>query len=164
MLTGACDSALGVASSNTIPNNQMTASSWANLGTNSDFQAWRGRLGYTPRCWCANETQQNKNQWLQIDFLNAKKITGVTTQGQWQRWVTTYYFKYSLDNKVWNTYHESGAVKVLLSLFGALTWDGRLQFRGRHAAFLDYKTYTPGYVYSGKGHALLSRHFDELDF
>ena len=105
-----CKSALGVASTTTIPNNQMTASSWANLGTDNDFPPWRGRLGYPERCWCADTTQQNKNQWLQIDFLNAKKITGVATQSWWQRWVKTYYFRYSLDNTVWN--QESGADKV----------------------------------------------------
>ena len=110
----ACTSALGVASSTTIPDSQMTASSWANLGTNSDFQAWRGRLGYTPRCWCADKDKQNKDQWLQIDFLKTKKITGVTTQSQWERWVKTYYFKFSLDNTVWKTYQESGVDKVTL--------------------------------------------------
>ena len=105
-------SALGVASSSTIPNNQMSASSWATLDSATTFEPWRGRLGYTPRCWCAHKDHQDKNQWLQIDFGNFKKITGVTTQGQWRRWVKTYYILYSLDNSTWRTYQENGANEV----------------------------------------------------
>lgn len=53
----------------------------------------------------------NLNQWIQVDLLERKQITGVITQGRSKsekqlQWVTKYKIQYSDDGTSWNYVDE----------------------------------------------------------
>lgn len=92
-----CDAPVGLQSGR-IKNSQITASSqW-----NKHHAPWLARLHRTKRgpyigSWSSRHN--NHNQWLQIDFRRAMKITGIATQGRQDavQWVTAYYIYYGYD-------------------------------------------------------------------
>jgi len=92
-----CDAPVGLQSGR-IKNSQITASSqW-----NKHHAPWLARLHRTKRgpyigSWASRHN--NHNQWLQIDFRRAMKITGIATQGRQDavQWVTAYYIYYGYD-------------------------------------------------------------------
>ena len=81
-----------------IKNSQIKASSqW-----NKHHAPWLARLHRAKRgpyigSWSSRHN--NHNQWLQIDFRRAMKITGIATQGRQDavQWVTAYYIYYGYD-------------------------------------------------------------------
>ncbi|XP_016844891.1 hemocytin [Nasonia vitripennis] len=57
----------------------------------------------------------NPDQFVQIDFLEPRNLTGVATMGGYDSWVTAYKIYYGNDGKIWNpVLDEFGAEKVFL--------------------------------------------------
>ena len=65
-----------------------------------------------PTAWVAGV--ENKNQYVQVNFLQPTYVTGVTTQGRptVPSYVTSYFVMFSSDGVNWNTYMENGQKKV----------------------------------------------------
>ena len=67
----------------------------------------------------------DRNQWLQVDFGNETKVTGIDTQGRVCRnchqWVKEYTVSYSKDNVTFQRSKEDGNVKVLFDHFSVQT-------------------------------------------
>ena len=88
-----------------IPDRSITASSNYNAGHRAangrlNFKAGGGRTG----AWSAKVN--NKAQWLQVDFGEAKKFTRVATQGRQDlnQWVTSYTLTHSMDGSHFSQY------------------------------------------------------------
>lgn len=62
--------------------------------------------------WCAYVS--NTEQYLQIDFTDTKRITGLSTIRRQSKphWVTEYNLKYTLDGETWTDYIGNGFKKV----------------------------------------------------
>lgn len=91
----------------------MTASS-----SDSGSEAHFGRLRFSSKAWCphgnmiSNQYSQ-KEQYLQIEFMFASKVTGVSTQGSGSKYVTFYNLYYALDADMFHCYvDEYGLCKV----------------------------------------------------
>ncbi|XP_038070097.1 uncharacterized protein LOC119739291 [Patiria miniata] len=100
--TRGCDLPLGV-EDGTIADNQMTSSSvWL---SSAEYSASKGRLNAQPidafsaGAWLAADA--NLNQWIQVDLLTLKWVSGVLTQGYILEaivmWVTRYSVSYSTE-------------------------------------------------------------------
>ncbi|XP_068125921.1 coagulation factor V [Hyperolius riggenbachi] len=105
-----CSSSLGM-ENNAISDNQITASSYKS----SWFSSWLPSLARLNKAGSVNAWQaksNNNQQWLQIDFLTVKKITGITTQGARQftseMYVQSYSIQYSDNGKTWKAYIDGG--------------------------------------------------------
>lgn len=91
----------------------MTASS-----TESGSEPHFGRLRFSSEAWCPHgnmirDQYSQKEQYLQIDFIFASKITGVTIQGLGLKYVTFYNLYYALDIDMFHCYvNEYGLCKV----------------------------------------------------
>ncbi|KAJ7312352.1 hypothetical protein OS493_039750, partial [Desmophyllum pertusum] len=85
---------LGVADSRVIPDNSITVSS--NL---PGYPANEARLN-SVQGWCASEKRQ-KNQFVQIDLGQTKKLSAVIQKGTDTGDVTGYFLQYSLDGQRW---------------------------------------------------------------
>ena len=92
-----------------IPDNRISASSYKSSNPEDFFAPRKARLNLAPG-WCAGT--ENKQQWLQIDLAKPVVFGKVATQGNYKRWIKTYYVNHSLDNITWNRYSENGADKV----------------------------------------------------
>lgn len=92
-----------------IRNNMITASSYRDFNSAPHKARPDSNSG-----WISGI--ENKNQFIQVDFLQPSYITGVTTQGRVAvpSYVTSYLVKYSSDGVNWNTYKEGGADKVFI--------------------------------------------------
>lgn len=96
-----------------VKDDQMTASS-----TESGSAPHFGRLGFSSKAWCPQESLiQNQHskmeQYLQIDFIIASKITGVSTQGLGSNVVLSYNLYYALDVNMFHCIvNEYGLCKV----------------------------------------------------
>jgi len=96
-----------------VKDDQMTASS-TEWGSAPHF----GRLGFSSKAWCPQESLiQNQHskmeQYLQIDFIIASKITGVSTQGSGSNVVLSYNLYYALDVNMFHCIvNEYGLCKV----------------------------------------------------
>ena len=92
---------------------QMTASS-----SESGSEAHFGRLGFSSKAWCPHGNMihnqyTQKKQYLQIEFIFASKVTGVSTQGLGSKYVTFYNLYYALDTDMFHCYvNEYGLCKV----------------------------------------------------
>ena len=95
-----------------IKEEQITASSqWS-----TTFPPKYGRLNIKKTstiggAWSAAKSQQNENQWLQIELGNQQtKVTRVATQGSngYSEWVTSYKLQYSKDGVNFQFYTEQG--------------------------------------------------------
>lgn len=61
-----------------------------------------------------------RNEYVQIDFLVPRLLTGLVTRGGSFGWVTAFNVKYSLDGKIWNAYEDKQhMVKSFLANFDA---------------------------------------------
>lgn len=77
--------------SNSLPNMRL-----------SSTQIWRPLL-------------DNPDQFVQVDFLEPRNLTGVETMGGFDSWVTAYKIYYGNDGKNWNqVLDEFGTEKVFL--------------------------------------------------
>ncbi|XP_078415826.1 coagulation factor V [Cetorhinus maximus] len=101
-----CSQPLGM-ENGTIADDQITASSFLR----SWWGSWKpslARLDQEGRinAWKSNEV--NTDQWLQVNFLEKKKITGIITQGAKSltttMFVQTYAVHFSNDGKIWLPY------------------------------------------------------------
>ncbi|XP_078342156.1 uncharacterized protein LOC144627995 isoform X2 [Oculina patagonica] len=96
-----------------VKDEQMTASS-----TESGSEPYFGRLRFSSKAWCPHgnmirDQYSQKEQYLQIDFVFASKITGVTTQGLRSKYVTFYNLYYALDIDMFHCYvNEYGLCKL----------------------------------------------------
>ncbi|XP_078601163.1 uncharacterized protein LOC144876110 [Branchiostoma floridae x Branchiostoma japonicum] len=107
-----CSSALGM-DSGAIADNQLSESS----SYSSNWRAKEARLNKN-RAWFPNTN--SRTEWLQIDLLEKKVISGIQTQGyQWRSWSTSYYVKsfklsHSDDETIWNIFQENGSDKIFV--------------------------------------------------
>ena len=72
------------------------------------FKGAQGRVG----AWIPQK--QEHNQWLQVDFGNETRITGISTQGQYNSnyWVKSYTLRYSNDGSYFEHYQPELHTKV----------------------------------------------------
>ena len=98
-----------------IKDSQITTSGVARGTTAYGWQARlkRNRAGYG--AWCAyvkggSKPERNYDQYIQIDLLNMKTITGIATQGReysgGTQYVKNYKISYSKDSRNWIFYKE----------------------------------------------------------
>lgn len=61
-------------------------------------------------CYSKSDT----TQWIQVDFLTPKQVTGVVTQGSpdLSQWVTSFSVSTSKDGSTFTTYMENGIKKI----------------------------------------------------
>ena len=75
----------------------------------SNFELHYGRVNSTrgPQTQCP-ATNTDPSDYLQVDMGSVKSVRAMATQrqGTGSFYTATYYLKYLLDNKVWNTYKE----------------------------------------------------------
>ena len=102
----------------TILDRQISASSerrrhFGPANARLNFSGTGGRAGG----WVAGAN--DKNQWLQVDFGNETRVTGIDTQGRssnqcpkCDQWVKNYTVSYSQDNVTFHQYKQDGRVKV----------------------------------------------------
>ncbi|XP_061484280.1 coagulation factor V [Rhineura floridana] len=107
-LTEDCFTPLGM-ESGTIKNAQITASSYKKTWWNS-WEPFLARLNLKGRTNAWQAKSNNNHQWLQIDLLQTKKITGIITQGakamSSEMYVRTFSIHYSGDNSAWKSYRD----------------------------------------------------------
>ncbi|RMX46885.1 hypothetical protein pdam_00020746 [Pocillopora damicornis] len=109
----ACHSqAIGVTSSDAIPDGSFSASSKANNARGPSA----GRLNGNNWGW-APKTNTNHTDYLQIDLQYDYVICAVATQGSVNsdQWTTKYKIKLSLDGVTLNTYKENNTEKDIFS-------------------------------------------------
>ncbi|CAH3169062.1 unnamed protein product [Pocillopora meandrina] len=108
LLTACHSQAIGVTSSDAIPDGSFSASSKAN----NDRGPSAGRLNGHNRGW-APKTNTNHTDYLQIDLQYDYVICAVATQGSVNndQWTTKYKIKLSLG-VTFNTYKENNTEKV----------------------------------------------------
>eukprot|EP00794_Sanderia_malayensis_P000103 gene103-713_t len=109
--------ALGIADSTRIKNYQMSSSS-----DNIEHEkAYNGRINSNKYMrWCAKQSTQMHNEYLRVDFVTRKIITGIAigavcffqTNGKCGGWVESYKILYTSDSYKWMTYNESGTEKI----------------------------------------------------
>ena len=102
---------MGVANISTIPDDRITASTFAG----SNFQPYYGRLNGSRGslgAWCPN-TNSDRTDYLQVDMGAVRSVCAVATQGSsGSHWVTSFTLKLSFDGTTFNYYMEDNAVKV----------------------------------------------------
>ncbi|KAK4875849.1 hypothetical protein RN001_012271 [Aquatica leii] len=74
---------------------QISVSSELNTEHNKEYLKINGKSAW-------QTITNNPTEWVQFDFLEPRKLTGITTQGGNVGWVTAYIVKYSPDGKNWN--------------------------------------------------------------
>ena len=100
--------AIGLASSDAIPDNSFSASTHR-----SGNEASKGRLNGNG-AWSPSGNSDD-NDYLQIDLKDQFFICAVATQGSSaNHWTKKYKLRYSLDNSTWFTYRENDTDKVCL--------------------------------------------------
>ena len=111
LLTACHSQAIGVTSSDAIPDGSFSASSFFSNAR----QPWVGRLNLNSWGWLA-ETNTNPADYLQIDLLYDYVICAVATQGATgaDQWVTKYKIQLSLNGTTFNIYRENNTEKVSL--------------------------------------------------
>ncbi|KAJ7320303.1 hypothetical protein JRQ81_019814 [Phrynocephalus forsythii] len=109
--TGGCSMPLGM-ESGAITNAQITASSYRKTWWSS-WEPSLARLNLKGRTNAWQAKSNNNHQWLQIDLLQTKKITGIITQGAksmtTEMYVKTFTILYSDDNAAWTSYLDGAA-------------------------------------------------------
>ncbi|XP_048245023.1 mucin-5AC-like isoform X2 [Haliotis rufescens] len=155
-----CREEMGMANG-IIRNDMISASSYRD-GLHSAISA---RLGGNSAWLAATE---NKNQYIQVDFLAPRIITGVTTQGRptAPSYVTSYKVFYSYDGANWNAYRETKGEDMMFSgnfdnltpvtntfmtpiraryiRISPQTWSGMIALRFEiHGCFESYPTMSP---------------------
>ena len=112
LLTACHSQAIGVTSSDAIPDGSFSASTyWSNIGRPSV-----GRLNLNSWGWLPS-TNNNPADYLQIDLLYDYVICAVATQGAndgGDQWITKYKIQLSLNGTTFNIYRENNTEKVSL--------------------------------------------------
>ncbi|XP_066287775.1 uncharacterized protein [Branchiostoma lanceolatum] len=104
-----CSSPLGMESGD-IEDSQLSASSSHKNG----WSPQEARLNHD-RAW--RPSKDSTSEWLQIDLLERKAITGIQTQGDetfrpYYMYVTSFKLVHSDDGTNWNTYQQNGSDKI----------------------------------------------------
>ncbi|CAH3185353.1 unnamed protein product, partial [Porites lobata] len=98
--------AIGLASSDAIPDNSFSASTHR-----SGNEASKGRLNGNG-AWSPSGNSDD-NDYLQIDLKDQFFICAVATQGSSaNHWTKKYKLRYSVDNSTWLTYQENDTDKI----------------------------------------------------
>ena len=95
-----CRSPLGMENGR-IPDSSLTSANSSNI-----FPFTNARLNHNGPGWTPNRN----DAYLQIDFGEVLRLTGIATQGSSYgsgHWLITYYFSYSKDDKAWLCYKEN---------------------------------------------------------
>ena len=110
LLTACHSQAIGVTSSDAIPDDSFSASS----SYNNNCRPWVGRLNLNSWGWAPGRL--NKPDYLQIDLLYDYVICAVATQGAvgGDQWITKYKIQLSLNGTTFNIYRENNTEKVSL--------------------------------------------------
>ncbi|XP_071963293.1 retinoschisin-like isoform X2 [Antedon mediterranea] len=102
-----CTEPLGIEDKSVLTENLAASSEW-----NSFHGSQRARLNTLADssgtgAWSALYNDQN--QWIQVDLISVKTITGVITQGRnrFNQWVTAYEVFYSVDNNMFDAVTNS---------------------------------------------------------
>ncbi|XP_035682683.1 venom prothrombin activator oscutarin-C non-catalytic subunit-like [Branchiostoma floridae] len=107
-----CSSPLGM-ESRSIADNRLSASS----SYNDDWRPKSARLNNN-RSWSPDNN--NRSEWLQIDLLERKVVSGIQTQGFQSPWslrryyVTSFKLSYSADATTWSIFQENGSDKIFV--------------------------------------------------
>ena len=111
LLTACHSQAIGVTSSDAIPDGSFSASS----SYNNNRRPSVGRLNLNSWGWLP-ETNTNHADYLQIDLLYDYVICAVATQGAvgGDQWITKYKIQLSLNDTIFYSYRENNAEKVSL--------------------------------------------------
>ncbi|XP_012693029.2 coagulation factor V [Clupea harengus] len=110
-----CSVPLGMKSGD-IRDQQITASSTASNWYAGTWEAWLARVDRqgTVNAWQAKHN--NRNQWLQIELSDVKKITGIITQGAksmgTKMFVSAFTLQYSNDGIRWTKYTDDPDYEV----------------------------------------------------
>ncbi|XP_071081044.1 uncharacterized protein [Haliotis cracherodii] len=94
---GQCNEALGL-ESGIVEDSQITASSSPYVNHPPSTARLRGQYGWVPR---------STKDYLKIDFLDYRKITGLSVQGAVYSAIKALSLFYSLDGLVWETYKDN---------------------------------------------------------
>ncbi|XP_052092501.1 mucin-5AC-like [Mytilus californianus] len=99
-----------------IRREMITASSQRSSSSSPEHARLNG-----PNSWIAGV--DNKNQYIQVDFLQPTFVTGVTTEGRPSvpSYVSSYFVLFSNDGVNWNTYMENGQKKQFSGNFDSVT-------------------------------------------
>ena len=107
-----CNGELGMRNG-LIGDSQLTASSkWDSNHGPGNARLFRPKNGPNTGAWSSRAN--NRNQWLQVNFLKTTKITGISTQGRPEsnQWVTSFSLSYSIRGSTFKRYRVNGNVKV----------------------------------------------------
>ncbi|KAM3934982.1 coagulation factor V [Leptodactylus fuscus] len=108
--TQGCSAPLGMENYN-IKDMQITASSHKSTWFSSPWLPSLARLNMAGSVNAWQAKSNNNQQWLQIDFLVKKRITGIMTQGArsftYDLYVNSYSVQYSDNGKTWKSYMDS---------------------------------------------------------
>ena len=102
---------MGVADINTIPDDRITASTFASNKYSPHYGRLNGQRG-SLGAWCT-KTTDDRADYLQVDMGAVHSVCAVATQGATGgHWVTSFKLKLSLDGTTFNYYMEDNSVKV----------------------------------------------------
>ncbi|KAK9394055.1 lactadherin-like [Crotalus adamanteus] len=114
-----CSDPLGV-KSHRISDQQITASSvYKTWGLSSmTWHPYYARLDNTGKSNAWTALRNKPGEWLQIDLLKVKKVSGIITQGARDfghiQYVAAYKVAYSNDGKSWTVYHDDNSNSIKL--------------------------------------------------
>uniref|UniRef100_A0A1W7RGB8 Lactadherin-like protein n=1 Tax=Agkistrodon contortrix contortrix TaxID=8713 RepID=A0A1W7RGB8_AGKCO len=114
-----CSDPLGV-KSHRISDQQITASSvYKTWGLSSmTWHPYYARLDNTGKSNAWTALRNQPGEWLQIDLLKVKKVSGIITQGARDfghiQYVAAYKVAYSNDGKSWTVYHDDKTNSIKL--------------------------------------------------
>ena len=102
---------MGVADINTIPDDRITANTFASSYYQPYYGRLNGRRGFEG-AWCT-KTTDDRTDYLQVDMGAVHSVCAVATQGATgSGWITSFKLRLSLDGKTFNYYMKDSAVKV----------------------------------------------------
>jgi len=110
-----CDESFGM-ENRTITDMQIKATSVDknNFAQNARLNSRSG--------WCA--AVMNKNQYIEVDFGEMKRLTRIVTQGYSGNYILSFRFSYSNDGNNWEAYKREGQEAILPGNRAAYTTEG----------------------------------------
>ena len=102
-----------------------------------NYPARFGRYKHSS-AWCADPSmlenpEYAKSQFLQIDFLKLKRITGILTQGLgFSSVVTYYYLYYATDQGAFHSFRHGENNEIVVSILYCVTITFYFMAQGRH--------------------------------
>ncbi|XP_046389468.1 hemocytin isoform X2 [Ischnura elegans] len=101
-----CVDGLGM-ESGAILDDQISVSSFSTPGTLGNHARLNGG-----GVWVAGKLLNAPNEWIQVDLVDQKKVTGLVLQGNphQEEWVSQFQVGWSLDGHNWNAIHDDGKV------------------------------------------------------